>query len=343
MAVLAFAPVFDQQRFNGQRGANTGHRDAAVEHLFNDCQAADSARDHHRHPRHAGQLASHFQKVGFPRQRAAVASFALHRRCFVAAAREFQQVDLLLVEPLDHLPGVVGVEAAALEIRRVELYRNTKLRRYGFTHRADHGQQQSSTILQRSAPVISAAIGQRRKELADQVTVRGMDLHTGKTGPFRQCGAGGEALDHLFNVGFVHRFRFGEHLRKRPQIQRHRRRCQGLLTEVGHGLAAGMIELHPELRTTGPANVRPLSKAPKVALILQHHAAGAGHGAAVDHHVAGQQQTGPALGPGLVQAKQRVVGRLIEIGQVFLHRGFGDAIADGLAVGQIQRLEGRHA
>jgi len=97
---------------------------------------------------------------------------------------------------------------------------------------------------------------------------------------------------------------FGKHLRKPAQIQRDRRRCPGLLAEVGHGLAAGMIELHPELRATGPADGCPLTKVFEVSLVFQHHATGAGHGAAVDHHVAAQQQPGFAVGPGLIQPKQ---------------------------------------
>ncbi|MNY24925.1 hypothetical protein D3C86_1586700 [compost metagenome] len=104
-----------------------------------------------------------------------------------------------------------------------------------------------------------------------------------------------------------------------------------------------MVELHPEMRTAGPTDAGPLAEALQVALVFQRYTAGAGHGAAVDHHIAGQQQAGFALGPGLIQAQQRLVGHLIGVGEILLHRGFGNAIADGLAVGQIQCLEGRHA
>ncbi|MNL23030.1 hypothetical protein D3C87_1443970 [compost metagenome] len=117
MAVLAFAPVLDQVRFHGQRGADAGHGKAAVEDLFDDCQTPDPAGHHHWHPRHAGQFTGHFQKVRLPCQGPAVARFALHGRCFVTAAGEFQQVDRLFVQPLDHLPCIIGIETAALEIR----------------------------------------------------------------------------------------------------------------------------------------------------------------------------------------------------------------------------------
>ncbi len=115
-----------------------------------------------------------------------------------------------------------------------------------------------------------------------------------------------------------------------------------MLTEVGHGLTARMIELHPELRASGPTNSGPLAKAFQVPLIFEHHTTGAGHGAAVDHHVAGQQQAGFAFGPRLIQPEQGLRRCLPAVGKVLFHRGFGDAVADGLAVGQIQRLEGRH-
>ncbi|MNX83920.1 hypothetical protein D3C86_1156990 [compost metagenome] len=168
----------------------------------------------------------------------------------------------------------------------------------------------------------------------------GVDLHTGKTGFLRQCGAGGETSDHLLDVVLAHGLGFGEHLRELAEIQRNRRRRQCLLAEVGHGLAARVIELHPEVRTAGPADTGPLAEALQMPLVLQCDTTRAGHGAAVDHHIAGQQQTGFTFGPGLIQAKQCLIGYLIGVGEVLFHRGFGNAIGDGLAVGQIQDSEG---
>ncbi|MOA03788.1 hypothetical protein D3C78_1233120 [compost metagenome] len=217
------------------------------------------------------------------------------------------------------------------------------MRRHRLANRLDNGQQQTRAIFQGATPLIGAPIGEWRKELADQVTVGGVDLHPGKTGFLGQCGAGGEASDHLLDVVLGHGLGFGEHLRKLAEIQRDRRWRQGLLAEVGHGLAARMVELHPEVRTAGPTDTGPLAETIQVALVFQGYTAGAGHGAAVDHHIAGQQQAGFTLGPGLIQAQQRLVGHLIGVGEVLFHRGFGNAIADGLAVGQIQGLEGGHA
>ncbi|MCY1551118.1 hypothetical protein D9M68_874280 [compost metagenome] len=50
--------------------------------------------------------------------------------------------------------------------------------------------------------------------------------------------------------------------------------------------------------------MRPLAEFLQLPLILQHHAAGAGHGATVDHHVAAEQQSGFTIGPALVKAHQ---------------------------------------
>ena len=116
-----------------------------------------------------------------------------------------------------------------------------------------------------------------------------VDLHPGEPGLLGQAGAGGEALDDVLDVVFGHGLGFGEHLGKTAHIQRNSRGCQRLLTEVGHGLAARMAELYPEVHTFGPGYVGPFTKTGQVLLVFQRDTARAGHGAAVDHHVTGQQ------------------------------------------------------
>ena len=112
--------------------------------------------------------------------------------------------------------------------------------------------------------------------------------------------------------------------------------------QVGGHLAAGVAELHPELCTVGPTYLRPAAEFVELAVIFQHHAARAGHGAAVDHHIARQQQARAALGPGLVEAQKRLRRGLIGIGHVFFHRGFGDAVGEPDAIGQEQRGKYSH-
>ena len=112
--------------------------------------------------------------------------------------------------------------------------------------------------------------------------------------------------------------------------------------QVGGHLAARVAELHPELCALCAANLRPAAEFVELTIVFQHHAAGAGHGAAIDHHVARQQQARAALGPGLVEAQQRWRRGLIGIGHVFFHRGFGDAVGEPDAIGQEQRGKYSH-
>ncbi|MBR7213696.1 hypothetical protein E1K68_13085 [Pseudomonas sp. B2021] len=73
--------------------------------------------------------------------------------------------------------------------------------------------------------------------------------------------------------------------------------------------------------------------------VFQRDTARAGHGAAVDHHVTGQQQAGLTVGPGLVQLLECLGRRLMQVRHVLFHRGLGDAVGNDLAVGQLQRFE----
>ena len=115
-----------------------------------------------------------------------------------------------------------------------------------------------------------------------------------------------------------------------------------MLAETGLHLAPRMVELHPDLRAMSLADARPLAEFIQLPLIFQHHAARAGHGAAIDHHIAGQQQANATLGPGLIQAQQLGRRPLLQIGHVLFHRRFGNAIGKGAAVGQVQRLKSLH-
>jgi hypothetical protein len=73
-----------------------------------------------------------------------------------------------------------------------------------------------------------------------------------------------------------------------------------------------------------------------MAVVFQHHAAGARHGPGVHHHIAGDDQAGAALGPGLVEPQQVGRGRVVRIGHVLLHGRLGDAVGNEAAVGQGQ-------
>ncbi|MCY1521988.1 hypothetical protein D9M68_568280 [compost metagenome] len=162
----------------------------------------------------------------------------------------------------------------------------------------------------------------------------GVDLHPGEASLLAQLGGTGEAPDHLGDDFRRHRPRRVEVPGHPAQFQRHRRRRPGLLAEVGGHLPSGMVDLQPELRPLGAADPGPAPELVQLPVVLQHHAAGAGHGAAVDHDVAGDEQAGAAVGPGLVEAHQLFGRRLVGVRHVLFHGGFGDAVRQGRTVGE---------
>ncbi|MNZ61149.1 hypothetical protein D3C78_792380 [compost metagenome] len=170
----------------------------------------------------------------------------------------------------------------------------------------------------------------------------GVHLHAAEAGLFGQRRGAGEALDQRGDLRLVQGLGQREQLRQPAHVQRHGGGGHGGLAEVGLHLPAGVIDLHPELRPPGPADACPFAEAFQLLSFFQHHAPGAGHGAGVHHHVAGEQQAGATLGPGPVEAQQRVRRGLVLVGEVLLHRRLGDAVGNDGAIGQLQGLEGRH-
>ena len=164
-----------------------------------------------------------------------------------------------------------------------------------------------------------------------------MDLDAGEAGALGQARGCDEAALDLGDFEFRHRARHRKALRLRAKIQCDRGRRQCLLAQARRHLAAGMVDLHPDLRAMRAGRRGPGPEAVEMALVLQHHAAGTGHGAGIDHHVTGDDQTGLAFGPGAVEIDQLGRGGVVGIGHVLLHRGLGDAVGDDGAVGQCQR------
>ncbi len=126
------------------------------------------------------------------------------------------------------------------------------------------------------------------------------------------------------------------------EIKRHRGRRPGFLAEVFPYLPAGMIELHPDLRALCPRSPRPIAKCLELADVLKNDAAGTGHGAAVDHDIAGQDQTCAAVGPRPIELDERSGRRVRVIGHVFLHRRLGDAVGNDGSIGKCEGFERRH-
>ncbi|MNC35418.1 hypothetical protein D3C75_839030 [compost metagenome] len=266
----------------------------------------------------------------------------MHRRCLITAARQLHQVHWQFIQPQHYLARIRRFETAALEIRRIQFHCHGETGRNHVTHGLDHLQQQPRAIFQAATPAILALVAQRRKKLAQQVTVGSVDLYPTETRFFSQRRSAGEALDQRADLGFVQSLGQGEQLGQTAHVQGNGRRRHGGLAEVGLHLPARVVDLHPELRAVGAADARPVAKTLQWLAGIEHHASWPGHGAGVDHHVTGQQQPGTALGPSLVKAQQLVGRGLVRVGQVFLHRRLGDAVVDDTAIGQVQGLERRH-
>ncbi len=127
--------------------------------------------------------------------------------------------------------------------------------------------------------------------------MRRVDLHAGKTGLFSSVRAGGEAGDHLGDLRFIHRLRLGEQFAVLAHGQRDGGGRPRVAAHVRHHLPARVVKLHPHLRAALARGLGPGFERGERRVLFQHHAAGAGHGAAVNHHVAGDDQAGAAFGP----------------------------------------------
>ena len=233
--VLPGLPLLRQLGRERQGGGHADHVHPAGDDLLGHGPAADAARDQDGHGGHGADVARKFGKVGLARQRAAIARLALHGGGFVAAAGKLHQVHAQRVEHLHHGAGVVSAEAAALKVRRVELDSHRKAGRHRCAHGLDGLQQQAGAVFQRAAPGIAALVGQRREELAQQIAVRGVDLHAGEARLLGQLRGVGKALDHVLNVRRRHGLRRGEVLGEFAHVQRNGRRRPGWRAFGGQG------------------------------------------------------------------------------------------------------------
>jgi hypothetical protein len=69
---------------------------------------------------------------------------------------------------------------------------------------------------------------------------------------------------------------------------------------------------------------------------LQDDATGTGQSAGIDHHIAGNQQTSAAFGPGFIELDDGVRGQLARSGELLFHGGLGNAVGKAGAVGQLE-------
>ncbi len=172
--------------------------------------------------------------------------------------------------------------------------------------------------------------------------MRGMDLGAGKARLLGNARGMGKAGDDLVDVLLGHCRGRGKHLRVFSKIERHGGRRPGLLAQVLHDLPARVIELQPHLRAFGLTDPRPFAERGDIAFVLEHDATRSGHGAAIDHHIAGQNQARAAFRPSRVELHQIGGRRMGGVGHVFLHRRLGDAVLKDAPIGERKRVERGH-
>jgi len=262
LCFLIPAPSDGQIRGDGERGGHAGDCHPAAEHLLHHRIAADAPRHHHGHAGGGHYLPGKLQEIGFPRQGTAITGLAVHGGRLVAAAGELHQIHPEGVEHRYHRPGIVGAEAAALKVGGVELDRQREAAGHLLADPLHYLQQQSGAVFQAPAKAIAAQIGQRREKLAQQIAVGGVDLHPVKAKALRQQRRIDELLLHLGNVGLAHGLGRGELAGEAAERHGHLGRGQGGLPQRRRHLAAGVIDLHPDLGAPafgrlGPGMARP--------------------------------------------------------------------------------------
>ena len=116
-----------------------------------------------------------------------------HRRVVVAGA-DVEGVD----EGFEHLAereSVVKTQTALVGLFDAESIQHRKVRSHLRPDALDHLQGEPGTVLQRAAPVVGAAIGERGQELPQQVAVRAVQFHGVEAGGDRPAGTLHVAID----------------------------------------------------------------------------------------------------------------------------------------------------
>jgi len=165
------------------------------------------------------------------------------------------EVHVEMVEHLHHLPGVIAAESprwksAELSLTATANPADTRPRRL-------HNLQQRRARFSSEPPTHPFFGGERRKELAEQIAMSGVDLHPVKSGLLGQLSVRRETRDDLSD----------ENPRSSPPARRSgwtscrgpsvRPRAPMSLAKIGLHLATRMVDLKPDLRASGSADLGP--------------------------------------------------------------------------------------
>ena len=237
-------------RIDAERPAQTDHRHAILQRFGHRFGGAEPAGDHDRRSGRRDHLAGIGHEIGFARPCAVARPGVKHRLqtlqphhagLFVIAAGNLDQVDAFLIEQGHHGQTVFKAEAALLKVGRIQLHTHHFVWPDSLPHCAHGLDQQAGAVLQRAAPAVIALIDARIEELADQIAVGAMNLHTVKPGIGQTARRVGEARDDVGDLVL------GQTARRREdaagQLNRHGGRPHRLWRNDFRALAPGMGDL----------------------------------------------------------------------------------------------------
>src|SRR5690606_27020026 len=142
----------------------------------------------------------------------------------------------------------------ALEIGRIELHRNGEVGADGGANCTNDLKKEPCPVFETAAPLVSAQVYIRRKELRNQIAMRAMNLDPRKAGIPCNGGRIGKAA----NVILVRRTWHGAVIANlcASPVERLVGRRLRLLVHQGGRLAPGMGNLHPEMGAVHRACLR---------------------------------------------------------------------------------------
>lgn len=186
--------------------------------------------------------------------------------------------------------------------------------------------------------------------------MRSMYFHSRETCLLRQAGSldklANDILDHLIR----HLLRLTEQTRQLAHIQWNLRNHKHTETPLPHAthstrgvrlqpqvrahLPPRMIDLHPSLSAMSLRDLRPFPESRQVGILIQRDIPRSCHGRTIDHNVSGDDGSGSSSSPDVIKLDELFArGRVDNVGDVFLHSGFGYPVGNTRAVGQNERAE----
>ena len=140
----------------------------------------------------------------------------------------------------------------------------------------------------------------RGEELADEVSVGGMDLDAGEARLLGDAGSSDEATHDVSDLLATELAGRLEELAVPPSI-RDLAGGDRVTVDRARRLPAGVVDLHPQLGAVSGSRLCPAPQHLQGGLVLDRDVAGLPQVTGVDHDVAGHQDPGAAGGPAPVE------------------------------------------